>query len=83
LTPGPNPHGGGSHRGQLDARGIEDSFGTSMLPASGELRSRPIPLGGVSTVTGPLVIKIIGVDSKGRRVAAWADLETAGSITED
>ena len=75
LTPGPNPHSGGFRCGRLDMLGIAASFGTSALPASGELRSRPIRLTGVSTSTGPLVVKVIGTDAKGRRVAAWADLE--------
>jgi len=83
LTPGPNPHSGGFRCGRLDMSGIAASFGTSALPASGELRSRPIRLTGVSASTGPLVVKVIGTDAKGRRVAAWADLESEGRRTED
>jgi len=75
LTPGPNPHSGGFRCGRLDMLGIAASFGTSALPASGALRSRPIRLTGVSASTGPLVVKVIGTDAKGRRVAAWADLD--------
>jgi hypothetical protein len=82
LTPGPNPHSGGFHCGRLDAQGIAASFGTCALPADGELRCRPIRLSGVSAATGPLVVKIIGTDAKGRRVAAWADL-AEGQKTED
>ncbi len=62
--------------GRLDMLGIAASFGTSALAASGELDSRPIPLPGVTALTGPLVIKVVGTDSKGRRVAAWADLNS-------
>jgi hypothetical protein len=54
--------------------GIADAFGISALPASGELHSHPIPLTGISTATGPLVVKVIGTDAMGRRIAAWADL---------
>jgi hypothetical protein len=82
LAPGPNPHSGAFHCGRLDALGIAASFGTDSLPASGELRSRPIHLSNVSSATGPLVVKLIGTDAKGRRVAAWADLQE-GPMTED
>ena len=75
LTPGPNPHSAGFRCGRLDMLGIASAFGTSALPGSGELRSRPICLTGVSTNTGPLVIKVIGTDAMGRRVAAWAALD--------
>jgi hypothetical protein len=54
--------------------GIASTFGTSALSAGGELSSDFIPLPGVSTESGPLVIKVIGTDPKGRRVAAWADV---------
>ena len=54
--------------------GIAASFGTSAVPARGELRSQPISLSAVSDQSGPLVIKVIGTDAGGRRVAAWAEL---------
>jgi len=75
LSPGPNPHSAGFRCGRLDMLGIADAFGTSALPGSGELRSRPIRLTNVSTNTGPLVVKVIGTDAMGRRVAAWAALD--------
>ena len=74
LTPLPNPHSDGFRCGRLDMLGIAASFGTSALPAGGELSSRPIPLPGVSSRIGPLAIKVIGTDDKGRRIAAWAEL---------
>ncbi len=54
--------------------GIAASFGTSAVPTNGELRSKPISLSGVSHQSGPLVVKVIGTDAGGRRVAAWAEL---------
>lgn len=54
--------------------GIAAAFGTSALPAGGELRSRPIPLPGVSPRNGPLAVKVVATDEKGRRIAAWAEL---------
>ena len=41
----------------------------------GELRSRPIPMPGVSPGNGLLAIKVIGTDEKGRRIAAWAEID--------
>jgi hypothetical protein len=77
LAPGPNPHSGGFHCGRLDQQGIAASFGSCELPGSGELRSRPFRLSGVSSATGQMVVKLIGVDPTGCRVAAWADFSTA------
>ena len=74
------PRSGGFRCGRLDMLGIIAAFGTSALDASGEVRSKPIRLAGVAA-NGPLVIKVIGTDAKGRRIAAWAELDaeqTAG-----
>jgi len=74
LAPSPNPHSAGFRCGRLDMLGIAAAFGTAALPAGGELRSRPIPLPGVSPHNGPLAVKVVGTDEKGRRIAAWAEL---------
>jgi hypothetical protein len=54
--------------------GIASAFGTSALPAGGGLRSRAIRLPGVRGGDGPMVFKAVGVDARGRRIAAWADV---------
>ena len=72
--PPSNPHSDDFRCGRLDMLGIAAAFGTSTLPAAGELYSRPIPLPGVRSRNGPLAIKIVGTDLKGRRIAAWAEL---------
>jgi hypothetical protein len=77
LVPAANPHAGDSHRGRLDMLGVAASFGTSAIPAGGELRSKPIRLPGVTRQSGPIVVKVIGTDARGRRIAAWADLNDA------
>jgi hypothetical protein len=77
LTPRPNPHSAGFRCGRLDMLGVAAAFGTSALPGSAELRSQLIPLPGVSPSDGALAVKIIGTDDKGRRIAAWAEIETA------
>jgi hypothetical protein len=74
LAPSANPDDPGPRHGELDEIGIASSFGTSALPAGGRLTSRPIPLQGLHPDAGPLVIKLIGVDAQGRRVAAWAEV---------
>ncbi len=76
LTPGPRPHAAGFRSGRLDMLGIASSFGTSAVPAGGEIRSRPIHLAGVSRQSGPIVVKVVGTDDQGRRVSAWADLNS-------
>ena len=81
LTPSPNPHSNEFRCGRLDMLGIAASFGTSALPAGGELSSQPIPLLGVSARVGPLAIKVIGTDQQGRRIAAWAELASGARAT--
>jgi hypothetical protein len=75
LAPHIDRHTGPSCRASLGVTGIVDVFGTSDLPARGELVSRPIALPGVSRQTGPVLVTAIGTDPQGRRVAAWADLD--------
>jgi hypothetical protein len=76
LVPAPRPHVDGRRSGRLDMMGIASSFGSSSLRAGGDLRSRAIPLPGVCPDTGPAVFKLVGTDPFGRRVSAWADLDT-------
>ena len=74
LVPPANPHSADVHHGRLDMLGIAATFGTSLLPSHGELLSQPIRLSGVSPQTGPMVVKVIGTDANGRRIAAWAEV---------
>jgi hypothetical protein len=74
LVPPEDPRATGSRRGGLDMLGIASAFGTSALPAGGGLRSRSIRLPGVRGGDGPMVFKAVGVDARGRRIAAWADV---------
>ena len=77
LVPGPDPHAPGFRRAGLDMLGIASAFGTSALPAGGRLASRPIESpGAIRAEHGPLVVKAVGTDARGRRVAAWAELTT-------
>jgi hypothetical protein len=81
LVPPANPRSSGVRHGRLDMLGIASAFGTSLLPANGELWSQPIPLSGISAETGPLVVKVIGTDAGGRRIAAWADVNASTDTT--
>ena len=72
LVPAGDPKAAAVRRGGLDMLGIARAFGTSALPANGQLRSRPIHLPGARGGDDPLVFKAVGTDARGRRVAAWA-----------
>jgi hypothetical protein len=74
LVPGPDPHAAGFRRGGLDALGIASGFGTTALPPLGRLDSKPIPAGDALASGVPLVLKAVGTDARGRRVAGWAEL---------
>jgi hypothetical protein len=63
----------------LEGPELEKSFGSLTLPASGELTSSQIPLKGLTDLSGPIVVKVVGIDAKGHRVAAWADVNLARS----
>jgi hypothetical protein len=75
LVPGARPRADGPRSGRLDMLGIASAFGTSALPPRGELRSRPIPLPDIAPEEGPIVFKLVGTDSLGRRVSAWAEVD--------
>ena len=83
LMPPPNPHSAGFRCGRLDMLGIAAAFGTSAMPGASELRSKLIPMPGVSPRIGPLAVKVIGTDEKGRRIAAWAELDAEPAHADD
>ncbi len=74
LIPAPRPLSESFRAGRLDMLGIASAFGTSAVPPKGEIDSGPIPLIGIPRGTGPMVVKVVGTDARGRRVSAWADL---------
>lgn len=57
--------------GQLDMLGVAALFGGSLVPAHGERISKPIEL----DRDQPAVVRVIGTDAGGRRIAAWADMK--------
>ena len=74
LSPGADPAATRAAHGSLDVLGIARACGTSALPARGRLVGRNVELGKPPT-TGPMILKVIGTDARGRRVAAWAEVE--------
>jgi hypothetical protein len=68
--------------GQLDMLGIASTFGTSALAGGSALRSTEIRLKGVHPGTGPLIVKLVGTDDKGRRVAAWREIDNLDPDSE-
>ncbi len=79
VTPSAHSHSAAFRCGRLDMLGIAAAFGTSALPARGELRSGLIRLPGVAAGAGSLAIKLVGTDARGRRVAAWAEIEASAT----
>jgi hypothetical protein len=75
LSPGPNRRNGEGCMGRLEEAELEKTLGSVTLAASGELTSQPIHLAGASGFEGPLVVKVGGVDSSGRSIWAWAELD--------
>jgi hypothetical protein len=80
LSPPPDPRRSGPPPGRLDESGVAAGFGGSALEGGAMKHSRPIQLPEVDAYSGPLVLKMIGVDALGRRIAAWAELDDAGDI---
>ena len=82
LIPAADPHAPGFRRDGLDQVGITTAFGTADLKPHGRLISGPIRLPGVRGGCPPLVLKLVGDDARGRRVAAWADLVPPSSLDQ-
>lgn len=83
LVPGPDPHAPTFRRSGLDRSGIDRAFGTSALPPFGRLDAQPIPCAGALPTPGDsLIVKVIGIDAAGRRVSAWAEIESEGESTK-
>jgi hypothetical protein len=78
LVPAPDSHTATFRRDKLVGPDLAAAFGSPTLPGRGVLRSRPIRLEGVSKSCGPLIVKAIGTDSRGRHVAAWAEVQLGG-----
>ena len=82
LTPPADSQVQEFRHGQLDMLGIASTFGTSALAGGAALRSREIRLKGVHPGTGPLIVKLVGTDDKGRRVAAWRVIDNLDPESE-
>ena len=82
LVPGPDPHAQAFRRAGLDATGVSSAFGASILPAFGRLDARSIPcVGACPAPGGSLIVKAVGADASGRRVAGWAEIAGANQIS--
>jgi hypothetical protein len=57
----------------LDREHLAGLFDATFVPGGGRIESRPWSLGGVPA--GPVRIRVVGLDSQGRRVAAWATFD--------
>ena len=75
LVPPADSHVQEFRHGQLDMLGIASALAPRRLAGGAALRSREIRLKGVRPGTGPLIVKLVGTDEKGRRVAAWREID--------
>ncbi len=71
ADPGPSRDHADRMSGRLDMLGVASLFGGSLVPANGERISKPIDL----DHDRPMVVRVIGTDAGGRRIAAWAEIE--------
>lgn len=87
LVPGVDPHSAPYRRGRLDMLGVAAKFGTSAVLGGGRLDSKAISVPAAARESGPLVLKAIGTDAQGRRIAGWAEVEivrsTASAARDD
>lgn len=82
LVPGPDPHAEVFRHDGLDARGLADAFGTADLRPRGRLTSTVIPSGlDDPHAPGPVVVKVVGTDALGRRVAGWAEFGSRRNVS--
>jgi hypothetical protein len=74
LVPHANPRAARFRSGALDAVGIARAAGAAALRPHGTLAFEPIALVEPLDEDVPLVVKAVGTDAGGRRVAAWAEV---------
>jgi len=74
LVPPPDPNRSIPRPGRLAADELAASLGGDSLGGGDSLYSRPIRLTGFGERSGPVVVKLLGVDAEGRRITAWASL---------
>jgi hypothetical protein len=73
LVPAANPRSTRFRLGALDTAGIARAFGSASLAPHGTLSTETIPLA-ETPADVPLIVKVVGTDAGGRRVAAWAEV---------
>lgn len=74
LVPDPDAERARMGRGTRGGAVLREVLGSTSLVAGASLGSAPIRLEKVFPGFGPLVVKVLGTDTRGRRVAAWAEV---------
>jgi hypothetical protein len=82
LVPSANPRSARFRRGALDPAGIVRAFGSATLAAHGTLETEAIPLPDAPDDV-PLIVKVVGNDAGGRRIAAWAEVPPVAAEGEE
>jgi hypothetical protein len=83
LVPAANPRAARFRAAALDPAGIARTFGTCTLPANGTLQTEQIPLPDDLPDDVPLIVKVVGTDAGGQRVAAWGEIPAIAADTEE
>jgi hypothetical protein len=83
LVPPPDPHGPGAWRGRLDAPRLGSLVGGAEIPSNSSLRSHPFALPTLGAASGPAVIRLMGTDSSGKRLTAWAVVDAPREPNDD
>ena len=81
LVPPPDPNRSGPRPGRLSGADLTAALGGDSLAGGDSVYSRPIRLTGFGEHSGPIVVKLLGVDAEGRRVTAWATLNDEADST--
>ncbi len=82
LVPAANPRSARFRSGALDPAGIAKAFGSATLGPHGSIGTETIPLP-ESSGEVPLIVKVIGTDTGGRRVVGWAEVPPVPDEGED
>ncbi len=79
LVPSADPHAAGFRHDGLDAPGIVRACGVSTLVPGREVVAHDLIV--PPSAAGPIVVKVVGTDRRGRRVAGWAELPPSAPVT--
>ncbi len=72
-----------SRPGVLLGASLADRLGSAVVAAGDRVGPWEIALDAARLDDGPLVVKVVGIDEKGRRITAWADVNSTATVAAD